>query len=101
MVMQDVFAVLMCQAENRGAGWRAGCLDACMWICAITTNHYALNTLNGHSLVAKALIVAAVTAANIGGSKLGQWTGDRFFPDANKAKLTRLEAWAKQQGFSG
>lgn len=100
MMAQDILCVLMCQAENRGKGWRAGALDALAWVCGLTTNHYALNALDGHSFELKALVVVFVTAANILGSKSGQWLGDKYFPDPRKAEFERLVAWAVSEGYA-
>lgn len=81
MVLQDILAVCMCQLENRGRGWRAGGFDAAAWLCALATNHYALNSVNSHNTGLKVAVVVAVTVANVIGTKTGQVIGDRFFPD--------------------
>lgn len=80
MVGQDILAVLMVQSENRGRGWMAGILDGGMWVFALATYHFSLNALNGQSTHQKVVVILAVTAANIVGSKTGQVLGDRFFP---------------------
>jgi hypothetical protein len=100
MVLQDVFATLMSQAENRGRRLRSGFWDACMWLCGLTTNHFALNSVNGHNLVLKAAVIVFVSAANIAGSAIGVWIGDRFFPDPDKQLLAELVTWARANGFS-
>ena len=78
MIGQDILGVLMVQAENRGRGWAAGLLDAGMYIFALATYHFSLNALNGHSTTQKVIVILAVTAANVIGSKSGQVIGDRL-----------------------
>jgi hypothetical protein len=92
MVCQDILAVCMCQAENRGRGWAAGVLDAASWIAALVTYHYSLNSVNGHNSSLKVAVILAVTAANVIGSKSGQYVGDRFFPDPNILRFHLIEA---------
>ncbi len=99
MIIQDCFGVLMVQAENRGWGWRSGFMDAGMYLCALATNHYALNALNSSNKTLQVLVVGFVTIANVIGSKLGQEIGDRFFPDPNRAALENLISWAMAQGY--
>jgi hypothetical protein len=78
MMGQDVLAVCLVQAENRGRGWAAGALDGGMYLFALATYHFSLNALNGHSTVQKVIVLGAVTVANVLGSKSGQVIGDRF-----------------------
>jgi hypothetical protein len=78
MVGQDILGVCMVQAENRGHGWLTGVLDAGMFLFALVTYHYSLNTLNGHSTRERVLVLVLVTIANVVGSKSGQVIGDRF-----------------------
>lgn len=99
MVLQDIFAVIMVQMENRGRGWRAGALDAAGWLCALATNHFALNSLNQHSTSITVVVVLAVTAANVLGTVTGQKIGDHLFPDPVHARLEAIERWATVHGF--
>lgn len=91
MLFQDVLAVLLVQAESRGKGLRSGVLDAAMWICGVVTNHYALNTLNGHNLMSTVVVVTLVSAANIAGCILGNRIGKKYFPDPTEARLVQIE----------
>lgn len=106
MLVQDIFGVLMVQAEGRGWGWRSGFMDGGMWICGLATNHYALNALDSHNQMLKVMVVIFVTMANVVGSKLGQHIGDRYFPDPSKLALSLLQGqynhlvtWAISQGY--
>lgn len=84
MVVQDVVAVVMVQAENRSRGWLAGILDAFAWCFGMATTTVAVSTLQGHHTAAKVAVIVAVSVANVLGSKLGQVVGDRFIPATRK-----------------
>ena len=78
MVVQDILAVLLVDAEARNRGWLAGILDSAVWLFAIATTTIAVTALQGHSLAGKIELVAAVTAANLVGMRLGVWIGKRY-----------------------
>jgi hypothetical protein len=78
MVVQDVLAVCLVQAEARNRAPLAGLLDCAQWGAAISTTTISVTALQGHSLGLKAVVVIAVTAANFGGSWLGVKIGHRF-----------------------
>ncbi len=78
MVVQDILAVMMVQAEARDRGWTAGFLDAAGWGFGIATTTISVTALQGHSTGLKIAVVVAVTAANIIGSKMGQVIGTRY-----------------------
>ena len=78
MVVQDVMGSLMVIAEARGKIWLSGALDAAMWIAGITTTSFSVVALTGHNTTEKVLLVSCVTAANLGGTALGVWTGKKF-----------------------
>jgi hypothetical protein len=99
MILQDGCAVVMVQMETRRRAWAAGALDAGMWLCALATNHYSLNAVNGRSMATKALVVGAVTAANVFGTVAGVKLGDRYFPDPTSKRIADLEAWAATWGY--
>lgn len=82
-------------------------MDAGMWLCGLTTNHFALNAINSRNRLLEGLVIGFVTLANIIGSKLGQWIGDKYFPDPIKAEMRDIEGrlkaiydWAIAQGFA-
>jgi glucose-6-phosphate-specific signal transduction histidine kinase len=78
MVVQDILAVLLVDAEARNRGWLAGILDSAVWLFAIATTTIAVTALQGHSLAGKVELVVFVTAANLIGMRLGVWIGKRY-----------------------
>ena len=78
MLIQDILGVLLVDAESRGHGWMAGGLDSASWLLAIATTTISVTALQGHSLGQKAEVLVAVSAANVIGSRLGVYFGERF-----------------------
>ncbi len=95
MVCQDVLATCLVIAETRGHRLVAGLLDAAQWGAGITTTTVSVTALQGHRLGEKAIVVAAMTVANVGGTYAGVWTGQRLINDRGEldveARLTALE----------
>lgn len=85
MVAQDILAVCLVQAEARNRATLAGLLDSAAWLATITTATISVTTLQGHSLALKAVVVAAVTAANFIGSFSGVKIGQRLVRELPKA----------------
>ena len=83
MVVQDILAVLLTDAEARNRGWLAGILDSAVWLFAIATTTIAVTALQGHSLAGKVELVAFVTVANLIGMRLGVWIGTRYIKNGN------------------
>jgi CDP-diglyceride synthetase len=83
MVIQDVLAVMMVQAEARNRGWLAGSFDSLQWLAGIATTTISVTALQGHDFPRKVLVICAVSAANMFGSLLGVRLGKRFIKDAS------------------
>lgn len=98
MVVTDIVSVVQVQAENRERGWLAGWMDVVGWLVAITTTTISVSALQGHSLTEKVWVVALVSAANLGGTKLGQMIGKRWVKDAGTL-AQRVTAIEKQVGL--
>ena len=81
MVVQDVLATLLVQAEARNRAGLAAAFDAAMWCFGIATTSIAVTALQGHSLGEKVMVVGAVTAANVAGSFAGVKIGKRFITE--------------------
>ncbi len=96
MFLQDLIAVPLTQAEARNRAHLAGLLDTVGWLVAITTTFVSVDTLQGHSLTNKVLVVVFVSGANYGGTVLGTKIGKRFVKDDPTTSLadrvTQLEA---------
>lgn len=92
MVLQDVFGVLMMQYEANslelparrswrdyvGGGWTAwapAVLDQLAWMVGITTTTISVEAFAGHHTSTKVVVFAAVSAANMIGSRMGQEIG--------------------------
>ena len=78
MLVQDVLGVLLVDAETRGHGWLAGLVDALMWGFGIATTTITVTALQGHDLRDKVAVIAAVSLANVLGSRIGVELGQRF-----------------------
>ena len=83
MVVQDILAVLLTDAEARNRGWLAGILDSAVWLFAIATTTIAVTALQGHSLAGKVELVVFVTVANLIGMRLGVWIGKKYIKNSN------------------
>lgn len=81
MVLQDVFGVLLVQAEARNHGWLTGVFDSAYWLAAIATTTIAVTSLQGHSFPQKVVVILAVTTANFAGSLIGVWIGKRYIKE--------------------
>lgn len=90
MFVQDIFSVLMVQAEARNKAHLAASLDSLGWGATIATTAISVTTLQGHSMPAKVLTVLLVTAANYGGTLTGVLIGRRFVKDEDKANVSVL-----------
>src|ERR1039458_1186183 len=83
MIAVDVLGVLLVQSEARNHGWMAGILDTAQWIPGIVCSAITITVLQGHSLLAKSLIILFVSAANLFGTLLGTKIGTRYIKDAH------------------
>jgi hypothetical protein len=81
MVINDVFGVLMVQAEARNRGVLAGLFDSLQWFATITTTTISVTALQGNNFWEKALVIVLVTAANLIGSYVGVVVGKRFIKE--------------------
>ena len=90
MVVTDILSIVMMMAATRNQGWLAGWLDTAKWLVSITTTTISVTVFQGHSFIEKGLVIAAVSAANLFGTKLGQTIGSRYVHD-NKVEM-RLAA---------
>lgn len=89
MFAQDVIGVPLTQAEARNRAHLAGLLDTVGWLVAITTTFYSVNTLQGHNLTAKVLVIVLVSGANYLGTVLGTRLGKRFVKEDQTTELSR------------
>lgn len=78
MVVEDILAVLLTQAQARNRATLAGWLDTAAWLAGILTTAWSLNAIDGHDLKLKVVVVAAVSAANFCGSWSGTKIGERW-----------------------
>ena len=78
MVVQDLLAVCLVQAEARNRAVLAGILDAFCWPAGIITTTITVTALQGHHLGLKADVIAAVTIANFAGSMAAVRFGRRY-----------------------
>ncbi len=96
MLFTDVLGTIMVIAEGRGRGWLAGWCDVAGWLVAITTTTISVSSLTGHDNARKVAVVLAVSCANLLGTKLGQFVGNKFVKDQTiESRLAALETAIK------
>jgi hypothetical protein len=78
MLVQNVLAVLLVQAEARNRAALAGLLDCLMWPAGMVTTTITVTALQGHHAGLKTEVIAAVTLANFAGSSAAVKLGRRF-----------------------
>jgi len=78
MYCQDVLATVMVVAESRGRAHLAAAMDTAGWLAQITTATISIGTLLTGTWAMKAAVVAAVSAANYGGTYTGVKLGHRL-----------------------
>lgn len=78
MVLDDVFAVLLVQAEARDRAVLSGVLDSIMWVFSMVVTVTTVDAMQGHHVSTKVLVVCAITLANFTGSLLGVTIGKRY-----------------------
>lgn len=81
MLLQDIIAVPLTQAEARNRAHLAGVLDTVGWLVAITTTFLSVNTLSGHDTPRKIGVIVGVSGANYIGTVLGTRIGKRWVKD--------------------
>ena len=78
MIIQDLLATLLVQAEARNKAWLAALMDACGWFFGILTTTVSVTALQGHSLEEKILVIVLVSLANIAGTFAGVMIGKKY-----------------------
>lgn len=84
MFCQDVLATVMVVAESRGRAHLAASMDTAGWLAQITTTTVSVGALLDGTLAEKALVVAAVSAANYGGTYAGTRLGHRLMKEPGR-----------------
>lgn len=85
MLVQDITAVLLVQAEARNRAGLAALFDSVMWLASISTTTISVTALQGHQLGAKAMVIVAVELANVAGSYIGVAIGKRWIREKREA----------------
>lgn len=85
MLVNDVAAVLLVQSEARNHAGLAAIFDSVMWLASISTTTISVTALQGHHLGTKALVVVAVTLANVAGCYIGVAIGRRLIKERKAA----------------
>jgi hypothetical protein len=91
MLVQNVLAVFLVQAEARNRALLAGLLDCLMWPAGMVTTTITVTALQGHHAGLKGEVIAAVTLANFVGSSAAVSLGRRFIR-ARQAGHERIRA---------
>ena len=85
MLVNDVTAVLLVQAEARNRAGLSAIFDCIMWLASIGTTTISVTALQGHHLGTKALVIVAVTLANVAGCYIGVAVGQRYVKETMRA----------------
>jgi len=85
MLVQDVMAVLLVQAEARNRATLSAILDAVMWPAGMACTTISVTALQGHHLGTKAVVVIAVELANVAGSYIAVGIGKRYIREKRAA----------------
>jgi len=78
MLVQNVLAVFLVQAEARNRALLAGLADCLMWPTGIVATTITVTALQGHHAGLKSEVIAAVTLANFVSSSAAVRLGRRF-----------------------
>ncbi len=78
MLLQDILAVGLVQAEARNRAALSGILDTVGWLATITTLSISVTTLQGHSFRDKVMVIVLVSSANFVGSYIGVKIGKKY-----------------------
>jgi hypothetical protein len=81
MLVNDVAAVLLVQAEARNRAGLSAIFDSIMWLASILTTTVSVTALQGHHAGTKALVIIAVTLANVAGCYTGVAIGRRLIKE--------------------
>lgn len=81
MILQDILAVCLVQAEARNRAVAAGLLDCAGWLATITTAAISITTLQGNDFRLKVFVLLFVTAGNFIGSYSGVKIGQRLIKE--------------------
>ena len=81
MVVQDLLAVFLVQAEARNRAVLAGLLDTVAWPFGITQVTISVSALQSRHAGRVAVVIAAVSIANFAGSAAAVKIGKRFIKD--------------------
>lgn len=78
MLVEDVLGTLLVQANAKGLAWLSGVLDALAWGAGIVTTTVSVSALQGHSMLAKVVVISVITVANVFGSVIGVKLGEKL-----------------------
>jgi hypothetical protein len=98
MLVQDLIAVPLVQAEARNRAHLAGLLDTVGWLVAIFTTFISVDTLQGHNTADKVAVVVLVSLANYTGTLLGTKLGRRFVKEDASNLADRVAALERSAG---
>jgi len=97
MLIQDIMAVLLVQAEARNRATLSAILDCLMWPASILMTTITVTALQGHHDATKAAVIIAVELANFAGSYIAIGIGRRYIKDAEAACACGCPVAAKER----
>lgn len=81
MLIQDILAVLLVQAEARNKATLSAILDCLMWPAGMACTAISVTALQGHDLGLKAGVIVGVEIANLTGSYVAIGIGKRYIKE--------------------
>lgn len=78
MVIQDILAAPLAQAQARNRAHLAGALDTAAWLVGILTTSWSVSALQGQNTARKIAVLVAVSVANYVGMYTGTLIGKRW-----------------------
>ena len=85
MLLTDILAVLLVQAEARNRATLSAILDCLMWPASILVTTISVTALQGGHDSTRAAVIIAVELANFAGSYVAIGIGRRYIKDARTA----------------
>lgn len=99
MFAQDILGTVMVQAEARNQANLSALLDTVGWGASFACTYIGITALQGHNTALKVFVVAAISAANYGGTWTGVIIGKRWVKTRTTIADTRATGSSKSHSL--
>jgi hypothetical protein len=102
MVVSDILATVMVQAEADNRKHVAALMDTIGWFVSITTTSISINAINSNDVMRQVLVLVFVGASNYVGTYLGVGIGAKLLkrkPQAGPLTEAALRAVSRDSGL--